>query len=84
MIRTSEGTPVERCSDGSVPAFSDLGGYPLVYLDREDSTLCADCAGRADGDGERLTVTVHYEGEPETCDECGCEIASAYGPVADG
>lgn len=22
---------------------------------------------------------IHYEGEPEICDHCGCEIESAYG-----
>ncbi len=26
-------------------------------------------------------VDVHWEGEPEVCDNCGKEIDSAYGPV---
>jgi hypothetical protein len=28
-----------------------------------------------------VSVDIHWEGEPETCEECNCQIASAYGPV---
>jgi hypothetical protein len=64
---------------GKLRAFTDVGGYPLIYLTKANDVLCAKCAT----DDDSVTACdVHWEGEPLTCDECSEEIESAYG-VAD-
>lgn len=74
----------KRHSDGSLPAYAWPGGYPLYYLDKCDNILCPDCANR-DVDESQAVVDagIHWEGEPLICDDCGCEIESAYGPTDD-
>lgn len=72
-------------SSGQYPTFAWPGGYPLYYLDGENSTLCPKCANEsADDEIENfrpVACGVHWEGEPITCDQCSAEIESAYGPV---
>jgi len=66
------------------------GGYPILYLDRENSAMCPACAIRCDDEetAERhpefvpVAAFIHWEGQPITCDDCGNEIESAYGEVA--
>lgn len=68
---------------GELPALTDMGGYPMYYLDTEGGTLCADCADSV----HNVIVSgadVHYEGAPITCDDCGESVESAYGdPMGD-
>ncbi len=66
-----------------LPAFAWPGGYPIVYLDGGNMPLCAACASECCG-SEVLCMRptaffVHFEGAPEQCSECYCEIESAYG-----
>jgi hypothetical protein len=72
------------------PRYTSLGCYPLVYYifaGREYWTACATCATAAkhtgvDGAGQAIKgigADVHWEGPPETCEDCGAEIESAYG-----
>lgn len=76
---------------GNLPAYAWPGGYPLYYLTADNGCLCPDCANGKNGseaheDNEdkswRLVACdVHYEGEPITCDHCGEQVESAYGPI---
>lgn len=90
-LRRSLGLPVNR---DALPAFAWPGGYPLVYVCADGGgALCPTCVNaeidniddstrRRLRDGWQLTgVDVHYEGEAITCDHCGADIDSAYGPV---
>lgn len=73
-----------RDSSGKLPAYTSFGCYPLVYLSRKGDVLCATCADATtrdvDCDDPVVDGGVHWEGEPHTCDCCGEEIESAYGP----
>lgn len=69
-----------RNKDGSLPAFTDLGGYPIFYVSKAGLALCAKCASR-ECDDPVVDADVHWEGEAITCDDCGAEIESAYGPI---
>lgn len=70
----------------ALPAFSSIGCYPIFYLTERGDILCAACANEDDnGDDDPVTCAgVHWEGEPMQCDDCECEIESAYGPVSEG
>ena len=67
--------------DEPLPAYAWPGGYPVYYLDREDSVLCAPCANR---DAESLPTAVEYginwEDPDLTCDDCSAAIECAYCP----
>ena len=72
-------------NNGKLPAFAWPGGYPLLYLDRDNSTLCADCATKSLNDPDELpqfkpqAYDIYYEGPVTYCDQCNAEIESAYG-----
>ena len=72
-----------RNSDGKLPAYAWPGGYPVLYLDKHNETLCADCATKdlddPDTDDKPVAYFVHYEGPSEFCAECNAEVESAYG-----
>ena len=71
----------ERDSKGQLPAYAWPGGYPVLYLDNLNDTLCPECANKTSDVAECF---VHYEGPAEECAECGDLVASAYGdPEAD-
>lgn len=63
---------------------TDLGGYPLFYMDNEGSTLCPDCAERSDSDPDEMDqfrprhVDANWEDSEMYCDDCGASIPSAY------
>jgi hypothetical protein len=75
-----EASKIPRDSDGKLPAYAE-GGYPMVYMDRDGSQLCTDCASRDVDDGQAVTHgDVYWEGAAITCDDCGTNrIESAYG-----
>ena len=62
-------------------AYAWPGGYPVLYLDQNNETLCAKCATKDLNDPENKPATyfVHYEGPSEFCAECNAEVESAYG-----
>jgi len=76
---------VERAHDGKLPAYAWPGGYPIVYLDGNNETLCPDCAQEALDDPDEFDEWkpeawfVHYEGSSCFCRECNKEMESAYG-----
>jgi hypothetical protein len=73
----------ELLKDGTLPAYAWPGGYPLIYLDGEDNTLCPECATKSLGHTVEhfrpVACDVYYEGPTIYCDDCNAEIESAYG-----
>lgn len=59
-----------------LPSHAWPGGYPIYYVDKENSILCPDCANTS-ADNERLVQGINYE-STIYCDECSKEIESAY------
>lgn len=81
----------ELTTDNKLPAFAWPGGYPIIYLDRENSVLCAECATKSYLDKDEVSqfkpvaYDVYYEGPTIQCDQCNVDIASAYGdPEGEG
>lgn len=81
--------PLARRSDGKLWNFTEFGSYVLIYLTRDDSVLCSDCAngendseaceGHEDAQWDIVAASGHQEGAPLECDHCNCEIPSDYG-----
>lgn len=67
------------------------GGYPLMVLFADGQVCCATCAkenyrliSQDTRDNYRggwcaVAIETHWEGAPEICAACECEIESAYG-----
>jgi hypothetical protein len=74
-----------RQSDGKLPAFAWPGGYPIVYMARDNGILCPACANAYNQERdnpdqlEPVAFFVHYEGPTEQCENCSATIESAYG-----
>jgi hypothetical protein len=67
-------------------AYASVGGYPIIYLTRSNSVLCADCAQKEirawlydESNDPPTDRGIHWEGPPEVCEDCNREIESAYG-----
>ncbi len=71
----------ESESDGKLPAYASPGGYPIVYTG-DAGCYCPTCANDTGKCLALLDYGVHWEGDPIACEECGEEIASAYGPTS--
>lgn len=73
-------TEVQRLSTDANPRrFTDIGCYPLFYLDSHDSVLCPRCAGTAEAEGEAMAACgINWEDPDLYCDECSERIESAY------
>ena len=67
--------------NGQLRAYTDVGGYPIIYLTKENDVLCSTCATTAltDALNPPTSADVYWEGDPYDCDGCGYEIESAYG-----
>jgi hypothetical protein len=71
-----------RDANGNLPQY--VHGYPVLYLDRNDSILCAECASSpTEFDLPAVNYGPFWEGPSEICDNCSKEIESAYGDPAD-
>lgn len=65
-------------------SYTDLGSYPIVYIDKGGDTYCGRCATEnlkddAWSEYKPVSYFVHYEGPKEYCVDCNGEIESAYG-----
>jgi hypothetical protein len=73
-----------RATDGQLQTYAWPGGYPIYYLDAENSVLCAECARKSDSDPDELpnfrpcAADVNYENSSLYCDQCGQRVESAY------
>ena len=55
------------------------GGYPMYYLDAENSVLCPDCASQNTELDPMVTGWgINYEDDSLCCDQCSRKIESAY------
>ena len=76
---------IERDSDGQLPSFAWPGGYPIYYIVKDCSALCAKCATRSLDDPDEVPSfkptdgDVYWEGPTMQCDQCNAGIESAYG-----
>lgn len=70
-----------RTESGALEPFAFPGGYPVVYQDRDGSTLCANCANKSDSDPDEvpqfkpfaasiLETSGDDDEYPEACDGC--------------
>ena len=65
--------------------FTSIGSYTIVYLDKRNNSLCADCATHARVAGEKVIASTYDEGPDLDCDECGEVMKASYGdPDEDG
>lgn len=73
---------LKNSDDGKLPAYAWPGGCPILYLDGDDCVLCPECANRFLRDELKTfrpkVAYLHEEGPPETCEQCGKEVESAY------
>lgn len=61
---------------------------PVLYETVDGSALCAACINAHLDDEDRpwwepVTYSLLYEGPPESCDACSCDIETLYGDPAD-
>ena len=71
----------EQRSDGKLPSYAFPGGYPIFYLDQDDSCLCSECAQKDKDDSYYVIkeYEINEENEELFCDECSKHIDSAWG-----
>src|SRR5262249_44627177 len=78
-----------RNDDGTLASWAWPGGYPIYYLDSQNSVLCPECANKSDGDVDELTgfkpvaFGVNWEDASLYCDNCSERIESAYAEDAE-
>lgn len=78
-----------REASGSLFAYAWPGGYPMIYLTKDGSVLCPECASGKNGSDasesnddpqwQLVAGDIFYEGAPIQCDHCCVLIESAYG-----
>lgn len=65
--------------DFELPAYTDLGGYPIYYVKDYVHALCPDCANELEPSEKKdLIEGINWEDPHLYCDECGERIESAY------
>lgn len=75
----------ELLEEGKLPEFAWPGGYPIIYLDHDNSTLCSNCATNSLNDPDEVesfrpcAFQIYWEGPSVFCTNCNKEIESAYG-----
>lgn len=75
-----------RDESGRLISYAWPGGYPVLYLDKHNETLCPDCANEAETNDNldpAVAYYIHWEGPAEYCAECSKPIESAYGDPED-
>ena len=74
--------PLPLDAHGKLLSFAFPGGYPLFYLDGENSTLCPECANNALHDEVEdfrpVAVAMNCEDLALFCDQCSKLIEAAY------
>jgi len=66
-----------RSSLSSLPQYSSIGSYTILYLDKKGHALCARCASKPGA--EIVRESTYDEGPAIECDGCGKKIKSSYG-----
>ena len=67
--------------DGSRDSETNVLEFNPHDRDKDGSVCCPDCARNVEGWPDIILVgqDIHYEGQPEVCEWCNGEVASAYG-----
>ena len=68
-------------TDGKLYKWAWPGGYPLFYLDGENSVLCPDCANasvEAEEHFQPQACDANWDDPMLYCEQCGERIESAY------
>ena len=61
---------------GKLSKFTNVGGYPIFYVNMRQEHLCSECA---DEEVENLkSAHVNWEYKGLSCDECSTAIEHAY------
>lgn len=82
VVAASEKLP--RYSSGELMKYSDVGLYPLYYIDSTHDVTCPDCANKAernlpvDDFNRPIACGVNYEDADLYCQVCNKRIESAY------
>lgn len=70
---------------GRWPKYTSMGCYPLFYITRDMSVLCADCmngddakVGHEDAQWDVVDFDTNWEDATLYCDHCSERIESAY------
>jgi hypothetical protein len=74
-----ENSNLPRDDKGKLEHYAWPGGYQIMYLDRENSTICPDCANESEECGSGQPTSWFYlygveDEDSESCDECGKEF----------
>ena len=65
-----------------LPSYAWPGGYQINYLEGPtNDVLCWQCARETllEGTDCPLTAFIHWEGVPDYCAICNCELEAEYG-----
>lgn len=70
--------------NGKLRSHTTVGGYPLFYLDSDDSCLCPSCADFETDENESglNAAAINWESSMY-CDGCGTDIEAAYDVIED-
>lgn len=63
---------------GKLTSFAWPGGYPVFYIDTENSAICPDCANKEEITPDIRAADINWEDDSLFCDECCKRIESAY------
>ncbi len=70
-------------SESTLMSYAWPGGYPILYLDASNSTLCPECASKELQSDlpafQPIAWFIHEEGPVIYCEDCNAPIESAYG-----
>ena len=72
--------PTTMRSDGTLTLDANAwpGGYPMFYLDSDNSALCPDCASKDGYTAPIVAYGVNWEDPSLYCEDCSKRIESAY------
>ena len=76
--------PLPRKDDGTLRRYEFPGGYEIVYLDKDNATLCADCANKSEAEKDdwpdQVPVAATLSEESDWwCAECNYHGKAEYG-----
>jgi len=71
--------PERTGPNNSLPKYTSIGCYPMLYLTKCGEVLCADCASECEfEDNPVVDSETNWEDACLHCDECSTRIESAY------
>ena len=64
----------------TLPSFSSVGGYTIIYYSKRGEPFCGGCATKHEDEHDPIMHAGTYdEGPTLECSECGTDIESSYG-----